>query len=47
MYIERNESGEIIAVYSSPQPGRAEELLNADSKEIADFYKRLMEIRTL
>lgn len=43
MFIERNEEGVIIAVYAWPQPSRAEELLDADSVEITDFYNRLKE----
>ena len=43
MFIERNESGDIVAVYASEQPGRAEEFLAQDSHEIADFYLRLNE----
>lgn len=43
MFIERNEQGEIIAVYASEQPGRAEEFMPHDSQEITDFYQRLNE----
>lgn len=41
MFVERNEEGVIIAVYAWPQPGRAEELLDANDAQISDFYERL------
>jgi helix-turn-helix protein len=43
MFVERNEAGEIVAAYSSAQPGHAEEFLKENHKELAEFYKRLME----
>lgn len=43
MFVERNEAGEVIAVYASFQPDKAEELLSSDSEEVSDFYKRLNE----
>jgi hypothetical protein len=45
MFIERNESGDIVAVYASEQPGRASEQLAADAPEVLAFYERLREVK--
>lgn len=44
MFIERNESGDIVAVYASAQPGAAEEYLPAEDQQIFEFYERLKEV---
>lgn len=41
MFVLRNEAGEIIGLFANLQPGTAEEYVEADSAEIADFYARL------
>lgn len=43
MFVQRNESGEIVGVYAARQPGYAEEFLDVKSQEISEFYKRLEE----
>lgn len=38
MYVQRDESGKVQAVYESKQPDMAEEFLPDDSPEIAEFF---------
>lgn len=41
IYVQRNENGEIVGVYSVEQKGFAEEAVEPDSEEVAEFYKTI------
>lgn len=41
MYVLRNDAGEIVGLFANLQPGVADEYLETDSVEIAEFYARL------
>ena len=40
-YVERDDEGKIFAVYTSMQPGKAEEFLGSDNQELIDFLEFL------
>jgi hypothetical protein len=41
MYVKRDEHSLIIGVFTSLQPGYAEELLDKNDAEISAFYERV------
>lgn len=41
MFVLRNDDGEIIGLFANLQPGIAEEYLDVNSAEIAEFYEKI------
>ncbi len=42
MFVLRNDDGEIIGLFANLQPGVAEEYLDVNSEEIAEFYEKII-----
>ena len=45
MFVMRDESGKIVGVFASAQPGYADEFVPADDDELKEFYKVLNEVK--
>ena len=45
MFVMRDENGVIVGVFTSAQPGYADEFVPADGAELQEFYKALNEAK--